>query len=190
MRKKNYVLLSFIPLLAACSSYTGVISQQYDGERIETDTAVLAAYEEKYEIDGDETVILGDALPEFFCREPLDFGDDEDYMHPLTEEPLTVGVDLPEGRYTIVKSEAFYCEVLNKKASKGQAIEHLISKLNIAQHEVMTIGDHPNDFDMIQFAGIGVAMGNAVDEIKEIADYITATNDENGVAQAIEKFAL
>lgn len=105
MRKKNYVLLSFIPLLAACSSYTGVISQQYDGERIETDTAVLAAYEEKYEIVGDEKEVLGEALPEFFYREPLDFGDDEDYMHPLTEEPLTVGVDLPEGRYTIVKSE-------------------------------------------------------------------------------------
>ena len=54
----------------------------------------------------------------------------------------------------------------------------------------MTIGDHPNDLDMVQYAGIGVAMGNAVDELKKIADYITSTNNEDGAAKAIEKFVL
>ncbi len=52
----------------------------------------------------------------------------------------------------------------------------------------MAIGDHPNDDDMVRYAGIGVAMGNAVDELKEIADYVTSTNDEDGAAKAIEKF--
>ena len=54
----------------------------------------------------------------------------------------------------------------------------------------MAIGDHPNDLDMVQYAGIGVAMGNAVDELKKIADYITSTNNEDGAAKAIEKFIL
>ena len=92
--------------------------------------------------------------------------------------------------YTIFKSEPFYCEILNKRASKGQAVQRLAASLQIAQQEIMTIGDHPNDLDMVQYAGIGVAMGNAVDELKKIADYITSTNDEDGAAKAIEKFIL
>jgi Cof subfamily protein (haloacid dehalogenase superfamily) len=92
--------------------------------------------------------------------------------------------------YTIFKSEPFYCEILNKRASKGQAVQRLASSLQISQQEVMALGDHPNDLDMVQYAGIGVAMGNAVDEIKNIADYITSTNNEDGVAKAIEKFIL
>ena len=92
--------------------------------------------------------------------------------------------------YTIFKSEPFYCEILNKRASKGQAVQRLAASLQISQHEIMTIGDHPNDLDMVQYAGIGVAMGNAVDELKKIADYITSTNNEDGAAKAIEKFIL
>lgn len=93
-------------------------------------------------------------------------------------------------QYTMFKSEPIYCEILNKKASKGAALRKLASILNVSQHEIMAIGDHPNDYDMIEYAGIGIAMGNAVDEIKHVADYITLTNDEDGVAKAIEKFVL
>ena len=92
--------------------------------------------------------------------------------------------------YTIFKSEPYYCEILNKEASKGQAVHRLAASLQLSQHEIMAIGDHPNDLDMVQNAGIGVAMGNAVDEVKNIADYITSTNNEDGVAKAIEKFIL
>lgn len=94
------------------------------------------------------------------------------------------------GEYNIFKSEPYYCEILNKKASKGQAVQRLATLLNISQQEVMAIGDHPNDYDMVQYAGIGVAMGNAVEEVKNIAEYITFTNNEDGVAKAIEKFVL
>ena len=90
--------------------------------------------------------------------------------------------------YTIFKSEPFYLEILNRNASKGRAVQRLAKSLNIAQQEVMAIGDHPNDLDMVHYAGIGVAMGNAVDEVKNIAEYITSTNNEDGVARAIEKF--
>ena len=54
----------------------------------------------------------------------------------------------------------------------------------------MAAGDSPNDGAMIKAAGLGVAMGNAVDEIKEMADFVTLTNEEDGVAFAVRKFVL
>ncbi|OCS84701.1 sugar-phosphatase [Caryophanon tenue] len=93
-------------------------------------------------------------------------------------------------QYTMFKSEPFYFEILHKQASKGQALATLAEQLHIAPRDVMAIGDHPNDFDMIQYAGIGVAMGNAVPMIRDVADFLTATNDEDGVAQAIHAHIL
>ena len=62
--------------------------------------------------------------------------------------------------------------------------------LGIKKDEIMAFGDGSNDMDMIRRVGFGVAMENGIDEIKEAADYITETNDEHGVAKAIEKFVL
>ena len=67
---------------------------------------------------------------------------------------------------------------------------HLAEKLGIEREEIMACGDAKNDLSMVKLAGIGVAMKNGIDEIKEIADYVTDTNDCDGVAKAIEKFAL
>lgn len=93
-------------------------------------------------------------------------------------------------KYTLLRSEDFFLEVLNKSASKGQALRDLVDYLNIPREEVMAIGDNRNDLDMVEFAGIGVAMGNAVADVKEISDYVTDSNVHDGVATAIEKFAL
>ena len=60
----------------------------------------------------------------------------------------------------------------------------------VGREELMCCGDAPNDIAMIEFAGLGVAVGNAWGGTKDHADYITGTNDEDGVAQAIEKFVL
>ena len=62
--------------------------------------------------------------------------------------------------------------------------------LGIKREEIMACGDGMNDYEMLSAVGFGVAMGNAMEPLKEIADYITETNDENGVAKAIEKFVL
>jgi hypothetical protein len=72
--------------------------------------------------------------------------------------------------------------------SKGDALLKLGAFLGIESDEIMACGDAGNDLTMIVEAGIGVAMGNASEEIKKAADYITATNDEDGVAKAIEHF--
>lgn len=93
-------------------------------------------------------------------------------------------------KYTIVKSTPFFLEFLNKNANKGAGINLLSQKLGIKQDEIICVGDAGNDKHMIEYAGLGVAMGNATEEIKEIANYVTLTNDENGVAHVIDKFIL
>jgi Cof subfamily protein (haloacid dehalogenase superfamily) len=77
-------------------------------------------------------------------------------------------------------------EIMKKGSSKGEAVAKLAKYLNLKSDEVMCIGDSENDLSMIKYAGIGVAMGNAVDEVKEAAKYITAPNTESGVAKAIK----
>ncbi len=93
-------------------------------------------------------------------------------------------------RYTFLKSATYYLEILNKRVNKGEGVRLLAESLNIASDEVMAIGDQENDIAMIQYAGTGVAMGNAIDSVKEAANFITGTHLEDGVAQAIERFAL
>lgn len=88
-------------------------------------------------------------------------------------------------KYTTVKSTDFYFEILNKEASKGNALAKLADHLGIAQEEVMAIGDNENDLTMIEYAGIGVAMGNATANVKAAADVITTSNDEDGVAEIL-----
>lgn len=90
----------------------------------------------------------------------------------------------------IVRSSSFYIEVIPKGVSKGNAVKKLAELYSINQSEVMTIGDQENDISMIKYAGIGVAMCNATEGVKEVADYVTLSNIENGVAYAINKFAL
>lgn len=93
-------------------------------------------------------------------------------------------------KYNIVRSHANFIEFVKKGVSKGNALKHLSEKLNIPIEETMSIGDQGNDLSMIEAAGIGVAMGNAVEEVKQAADFVTSNNDEDGVAKAIEKFVL
>ncbi|WP_341302116.1 sugar-phosphatase [Lysinibacillus sp. FSL H8-0500] len=93
-------------------------------------------------------------------------------------------------RYMLVKSMPFYLEILHKEVNKGAAIKQLAEKLGIQREEVLAIGDNANDLSMIQFAGCGVAMGNAIPAIKAIADYETTSNNENGVARAIYDLLL
>ena len=73
---------------------------------------------------------------------------------------------------------------------KANAIQSLCTRLEINMEEVMAIGDSLNDLKMIEQVGLGIAMKNAQQKVLEAADYITATNNEDGVAKAIEKFVL
>jgi Cof subfamily protein (haloacid dehalogenase superfamily) len=93
-------------------------------------------------------------------------------------------------KYSVLRSAPYFLEFLDKSVNKGAGVGLLANKLGIKPEEVICVGDAGNDIHMIQFAGLGVAMGNAFPEIKEVADYITLSNEENGVAHVIDKFVL
>ena len=90
----------------------------------------------------------------------------------------------------ITRSLPHLLELGHLKATKSKALEFMGKHLNISRSNIMAIGDGFNDIDMIKWAGIGVAMGNAPLEVKRIADWVTVDNNSAGVALAIEKFIL
>ncbi len=91
---------------------------------------------------------------------------------------------------TVVSSLKNNIEIGGSETSKKVGLEFLARMRGIEPSEVMCIGDAPNDAPMIAFAGVGVAMGNAWDEAKAVADHITNTNENDGVGKAIRKWAL
>ncbi len=76
---------------------------------------------------------------------------------------------------------------MNRDASKTKAMQFLMEMYGLKQEEVIAIGDNYNDKGMIEFAGLGIAMGNAPDEIKAAADMVTDTNNRDGVASVLDK---
>lgn len=93
-------------------------------------------------------------------------------------------------KLSIMRSKPFFLEFLEKDVTKGSSLNHLIGRLGIKREEVIAMGDSYNDLAMIEFAGLGVAMGNAPLDIQEKADYVTDTNMNDGVAKVVEKLIL
>ena len=92
--------------------------------------------------------------------------------------------------YYIVKSTPQHLEFMHKDATKGSGLLTLAAKLGIDRSETMALGDQQNDVTMIEAAGLGVAMGNAVPEVKAVADVETTTQNADGVGVAVEKWVL
>lgn len=91
---------------------------------------------------------------------------------------------------TVTQAVSGYIEMLPPGASKGRGVRRLLADLGIPPAAMLAVGDGENDLEMLQMAGVGVAMGNAKDSVKAIADYVTADHNHSGVAEAIERFAL
>lgn len=90
----------------------------------------------------------------------------------------------------IYLSKPTYLEIMPEDASKTSAIEVLCKKYNIQKSDVIAVGDNYNDVDMIKYAGLGIAMGNAPYDVKRCADDVTLSNDDDGVAEVIKKYIL
>lgn len=90
----------------------------------------------------------------------------------------------------LVSSLGYNIEVNASGVNKGATLVELGNMLGIGPEEIMACGDRDNDIEMLKAAGLGVAMGNAEDEVKAAADYITLSNEEEGAAKAIERFVL
>ena len=112
--------------------------------------------------------------------------DDGDYL--ATVEPK---VKAAMGKnFAVYRSEPYFLEVLPKGIDKAQSLERLLQHLGMTKEEMIACGDGYNDLTMIQYAGLGVAMENAVLPVRKAADYITASNNDDGVGLVVEKFML
>ena len=106
----------------------------------------------------------------------------------ILEESRAAVNAIPES--TVTSSFANNLEVGGPNTSKKTALIELMKMLGVEREELMCCGDAPNDIEMIEFAGIGVAVGNAWGGTKDHADYIAPGNDDDGVAEAVERFVL
>ena len=110
---------------------------------------------------------------------------DEHENIPKRQKELLEKLDL-----RIVSSGYYLLDIMAKGVSKGYALEKLADYYKMDPEKIIVFGDNHNDMEMFKYAGKSIAMGNAVDDIKAIADFVTKSNDENGICYAIENFIL
>lgn len=157
-----------------------------------TDTSVISPKDSKYtrheaEINNipNEIIPVEDVSPSTTIVKVM-FVDEPEILDEVFAK-------IPEevfNKYTVVRSTPFYLEFINKSVNKGVGVAALAEKLSIKQEEIICIGDAGNDIHMIKYAGLGVAMGNAFPEVKKAANFVTKTNNQDGVAYVFNKFIL
>ena len=112
------------------------------------------------------------------------FDDDDEKIQKLRDGIMETGI------VSVSQSMKHNLEVMNKGVNKGNAVRILAQMYGINREEIIAIGDNENDISMIEYAGLGIAMGNAEELLKRAADHVTGDYQEDGVAEAIEKFIL
>jgi hydroxymethylpyrimidine pyrophosphatase-like HAD family hydrolase len=93
-------------------------------------------------------------------------------------------------RVSAARSQPYYLDVTNPMANKGEVVLMLSKLLAIPPEQIATTGDMPNDVLMFKRSGVSIAMGNASPEVQSAATFVTASNQEDGFAQAMERFVL
>ncbi|MGN0431935.1 MAG: Cof-type HAD-IIB family hydrolase [Lachnospiraceae bacterium] len=89
---------------------------------------------------------------------------------------------------SIYRSEPFFIEIMPFHVDKAASLDRMLQIINLSRENTICCGDGYNDLSMISYAGTGVAMANAREEVKAVADYVTGSNDEDGLVEVIEKF--
>ncbi|GIO37157.1 sugar phosphate phosphatase [Paenibacillus antibioticophila] len=135
-----------------------------------------------------------------FLIDPLDLPAWEEFSEPIVKMTLTADMQqldqvqsdwsvwAPE--FNILRSGDFFIDIMHKEASKGAALKKLAEKRGLQAEQVMAIGNYYNDLSMLTYAGLGIAMDNSPVEVKAAAQALTATNNEEGVKLALEKYCL
>ena len=106
------------------------------------------------------------------------------------EKYVTILNEKYSDRISVYRSEPFFIELMPKGVDKATSIDRMLSTVGLTRENTICCGDGYNDVTMIEYAGIGVAMANAQEKVKEKADYITKSNDEDGIVQVIDEFIL
>lgn len=94
------------------------------------------------------------------------------------------------GLINVFRSEPFFLELMPQNVDKAHSLSHLLGSLGLTADEMICCGDGFNDISMLEYAGLGVAMANAQELVKQASDYVTSSNDENGILQVIQRFLM
>lgn len=120
------------------------------------------------------------AVPKFLML------DDGDYL-ALVEARVKAALGK---NFSVYRSDPYFLEILPRGIDKAQSLEKLLQTLNMDRKQMIACGDGYNDISMIEYAGLGVAMENAVRPARNAADYVTRSNNDDGIAHVVEKFLL
>jgi len=162
----------------------------------------IVTYENEYVLTEkpDDEYVLKEALLNVMKIKKVD-NFLEAVKHPITKclivgEPSRLALlekemyEKLKDRMGVFRSEPYFLELVPKGIDKAQSLSVLLEEIGMTKNEMIAIGDGFNDLSMIQYAGLGIAMENAQDVVKQAADFITLSNEEDGVAYAVEKFYL
>lgn len=179
--------LQYMPEIYKLSKQYGVNLMSYEGDDLITEEPEDRFLAIEARINGLGIKKVDNLLEyiDFPINKCLMLGDG-DYLADVEKKVYAALSD----RLDVYRSEPYFLEILPKGVDKAKALEGLLYKLGCERTELMACGDGYNDLTMIRYAGMGVAMENAREEVKSEADYVTLSNDEDGVAAAIEKFIL
>jgi hypothetical protein len=171
--------------ICSLARQAGVYALTYDKDVVvaESDTDYYVVLESKC---NDTTIKRVDNLDDYVDYEVAKFlvvGPHEKLI-PVQQALLEKHGDKLNAFY----SEDYFLEVVPKTVAKDKALAQLLEKLGVSRDELVACGDGMNDIPMLKFAGLAVAMENAYPEVKEHADYIAPSNDNNGIADVVDKF--
>ena len=181
---ENVLPNEVVPVLYECARTHQLSILTYDGAEIITENSqdpyvLKEAFLNKMAVRETNDFLTDITLPVAKC---LIVGD-ADKLIPLEAE-LCLRL---QGRINVFRSEPYFLELVPQGIDKALSLAVLLKEIGVERKEMIAIGDGYNDLSMIKFAGLGIAMGNAQEPVKKAADYITLSNEEDGVAIAVEK---
>ena len=176
-----------VPLLYVEALKAGMAILTYQGEGIAATDKENRYVQEEAFINKMPVVQYNDFLSQLVypVNKCLIVGDPS----PLHELELRLAEKM-EGKMEVYRSAEYFIECVPRGIDKARSIDRLITTLGIRREEIIACGDGYNDLSMIHFAGLGVAMANAAEDIRQKADFITLSNEEDGVAHVVEQFIL
>lgn len=181
---ENVLPNDVVPVLYECARSHQLSILTYDGAEIVTENSLdpyvqKEAFLNKMAVRETNDFLTDITLPVAKCLIVGDAGK----LIPVESE-LCIRL---QGKINVFRSEPYFLELVPQGIDKALSLSVLLENIGMTCEEVIAIGDGYNDLSMIKFAGMGIAMGNAQEPVKKAADYITLTNDEDGVAEAIER---
>lgn len=184
MMYENVLPNEVIPVLYECARTNHLSILTYDGAEIVTENSQdpyvqKEAFLNKMAVRETNDFLTDITLPVAKC---LIVGD-ADQLIPVESE-LCIRL---QGKINVFRSEPYFLELVPQGIDKALSLAVLLEATGVSREEVIAIGDGYNDLSMIKFADMGIAMGNAQEPVKKAANDITLSNDEDGVAVAIEK---